>query len=339
MLDIQKTLWKPEIQWSKNKDTNVSTFRFWPLPAGMWHSIWNMVRRTLLSYTPWVSVTALNIKWVDHEYSAIDGLKETVLQIMLNFKDLKFKWEVQDRIEWVSKKFKWIGKYYVEDLDLPAGVEILTENAYLFEITDSKVELEVKYRLEKWYKYLSVDDLQEREKELLDSEEGVQVWNILIDNDFKIVKNVFYEVDEVISNFNGEYNDYVVINIEPISDKIDSKELLTFVWEVISSYTKMFIFDESYIDRDLLVELDDIEDNTKVDDSDLKDVRKVPIDSLPTLSERTRNALIKNKIEFVEDLEKKTRTELISLKWVGKKAVDEIQEALEKEWKQLWARK
>jgi len=76
----------------------------------------------------------------------------------------------------------------------------------------------------------------------------------------------------------------------------------------------MFIFDESYIDRDLLVELDDIEDNTKVDDSDLKDVRKVPIDSLPTLSERTRNALIKNKIEFVEDLEQKTRTELISLK-------------------------
>lgn len=338
-MDIQKFLWKPEIQWSKDKDTNISTFRFWPLPAGIWHSIWNMIRRTLLSYTPWVSVTALNIGWVTHEYTTIDWVKETVLQIMLNFKDLRFKWEVQDKIEWVSKKFKWIGKYYVEDLNLPAGVEILTEKAYLFEITDVKTEIDIKCRLEKWYRYLSIDELQKREKEFSESEEGIQVWNILIDNDFRLVKNIFYEVDEVISDFNGEYNDYVVINIETISDKIDSRELLTFVWEIISSYTKMFVFDESYIDQDLLTELDDIGDNVNIDDDELKDVRKTPIDSLPTLSERTRNALIKNNIEFVEDLEQKIRTELISLKWVGKKAVDEIQEALEKEWKQLWARR
>jgi DNA-directed RNA polymerase alpha subunit len=57
------------------------------------------------------------------------------------------------------------------------------------------------------------------------------------------------------------------------------------------------------------------------------------------LSERTRNALIKNKIEFVEDLEVKTKSELISLKWVGKKAIDEIQQALEKEGKQLWTKR
>lgn len=339
MLDIQKLLWKPQIQYSKSKNTNVSIFRFWPLPVGIWHTIWNMIRRTLLSYSQGCSITALNIKWVTHEYTSIDWVKETVLQIMLNFKDLRFKWEVQDKIEWVSKKFKWIGKYYVEDLDLPVGVEILTENSYLFEITDPKVQLEIKYRLEKWYRYLSIDELQKREKDLSESNDGSFVWNILIDNDFKVVKNVFYEVDEVISDFDGEYNDYVIINIETISDKIDAKELLTFVWEVISSYTKMFIFDESYIDKDLLTDVEDIENNPKVDENEIRNIRRTPIDSLPNLSERTRNALIKNKIEFVEDLEKRTRSELISLKWVGKKAVDEIQQALEKEWKQLGFRK
>ena len=71
----------------------------------------------------------------------------------------------------------------------------------------------------------------------------------------------------------------------------------------------------------------------------MKEVKKTPIDSLSWLSERTRNALIKNEIEFVEDLETRTRSELISLKWVGKKAVDEIQEALAKEGKQLWTKK
>ncbi len=339
MLDIQKFLWKPEIQWLKNEDTNVSSFKFWPLPAWLGHSIWNMIRRTLISYNPWIAVTALNIKWVSHEYSTVDGVKETMLQVMLNFKDLKFKWNVQDKIEWVSKKFKWVGKYYVEDLDLPAGIEVLTSWSYLFEITDPKLELEVSYRLEKWYKYLSINDLQKREKELSESEEGVQLWNMLIDNDFKVVKNVSYDVDEVISDFDWEYNDYVVINLETISDKVDAKEVLAFAWEAISSYTKMFVFDESYIDKDLFTEIDDIEDDNKLDNNEFKDVRKTPIDSLPTLSERTRNALIKNEIEFVEDLEMKTRTELISLKWVGKKAVDEIQESLEKEWKQLWAKK
>jgi hypothetical protein len=64
---------------------------------------------------------------------------------------------------------------------------------------------------------------------MAESEEGVQLGNLLIDNDFKVVKNVTYEVEEVISDFTGDYNDFVVIKIETISDKIDAKELLTFV--------------------------------------------------------------------------------------------------------------
>lgn len=339
MLDIQKFLWKPEIHWSKNEDSNVSSFRFWPLPAGIGHSIWNLMRRTLLAYTPWIAITAINIKGIDHEYSSIDWVKETILQLMLNFKDLKFEWNLHDKTEWMTKKFSWIWKYYVEDLDLPAGVELLTDELYLFEITDPKTELEISYRLEKWYKYQSIDDLKKREKELSDSWEGVQLWNILIDNSFGVIKNVSYDVEEVISDFNWDYNDYLTMNIEAVSDKVDPKEILTFAWEVISSYTRMFVFDESYIDTSLLVDSEDIQTQFKEDNSEFKDVKKTPIDSLPSLSERTRNALIKNEIEFVEDLEKRTKTELISLKWVGKKAVDEIQDALEKEWKQLWAKK
>ena len=336
MLDIQNFLWKPQIEYSK--EDNTSIFKFWPLPGGLGHSIWNMVRRTLIAYTPAISVTAINIKWVSHEYSPVEWVKETALQIMLNFKELKFKWDLAERVEWRTKKFKGIGKYTVEDLDLPAWVEILTDGVYLFEITDPKTTLEVSYRLEKWYKYLSIEELQKREKEKAESEEGVQLWNLLIDNDFKVVKNVTYEVEEIISDFNGDYNDFVVIKIEPISEKIDPKELLTFVWEVVSSYTRMFIFDESYIDKSLLTDLDSISD-VSTDDTELKEVKKTPIDSLSGLSERTRNALIKNEIEFVEDLETRTRSELISLKWVGKKAVDEIQEALAKEWKQLGSKK
>jgi DNA-directed RNA polymerase subunit alpha len=291
-----------------------------------------MLRRTLLSYTPAISVTGLNIKGVNHEYSTIDGVKESVLQIMLNFKDLKFIGDLPERTQWISKKFKGVGKYYVEDLDLPAWVEILTEKSYLFEITDPKVELELSYRLEKWYRYLSLEELKNREKQ--ESEEGTNIGTLLIDNDFKVVKNVTYRVEEVIENFSWEYNDYVEIVIEPISPKVDPKQLLSFAWEVVSSYTKMFVFDESYVDTSLLTDLSELEEETN-EESELVEVKKTPIDSLTWLSERTRNALIKNNIEFVEDLEKKTKAELVSLKWVGKKAVDEIQQALEREGKTL----
>jgi DNA-directed RNA polymerase alpha subunit len=70
----------------------------------------------------------------------------------------------------------------------------------------------------------------------------------------------------------------------------------------------------------------------------MEEVKKTPIDALVGLSERTRNALIKNWIEYVEELEKVTKSELLSMKGVGRKAIDEIEVALEREWKKLGSR-
>ena len=335
MLDVQKFLGKPQIEVSK-KD-NVTNFRFWPIPAGLWHSIWNMIRRTLLAYNPAVSVTGLKIKDVPHEYTTIDGVKESVLQIMLNFKDLRFKWDLPENPTWFTQTFKGIWKYYVEDLKLPAGIEILTDKAYLFEITDPNTELVISIRLEKWYRYISLEELKKREKKLSENDmEWKDIDMLLIDNDFKVVKNVSYNVEEIMSDFSSEPSDYINIKVEPISDKVDPKDLVSFAGEIVTSYSKFFVFPESYVDGSLFVDEDEIS-NVANEEVEIKEVKKTPIDSLTWLSERTRNALIKNKIEFVEDLEKTTRSELLSLKWVGKKAVDEIQEALEREWKQLWS--
>jgi hypothetical protein len=55
---------------------------------------------------------------------------------------------------------------------------------------------------------------------------------------------------------------------------------MSFVGEIISSYTKVFVFEDSYIDRDLLVDYDELEEEIKKDDSELKEVKKTPIDSL-----------------------------------------------------------
>ena len=82
-------------------------------------------------------------------------------------------------------------------------------------------------------------------------------------------------------------------------------QIVMFAGEVLSSYAKLFVFDDVYIDRSVLVEYEDL----KVEKEKLPEetnIKTMPIDALP-LSERTRNALIKNNILYVEDLEKKKK--------------------------------
>ena len=323
MLDIQKLLTKPNI--IHKMEGNLWEFEIGPFPSGLWHSIGNIVRRTILAYSPSICVTGMKIDGVEHEYSVTEWIKESIINIMLNFKNIRINGDIEEewRQIWIEQEFKGVGKYYWKDLKLPGGLELLTDDQYLFEITDPKKSLKVNVRLEKGYGYYSIDFLKKREKE----EEGTDVGLLYIDNSFKCVNYVTYEVEEVLTDFIGGSKDKVILKIETISDKISPKDLLSFVAEVLISYMKVFIYEDSYIDRDLFVEYEEMEWIDFNSKEPTKEIQKTPIDILP-LSERTRNALIKNSIMFVEDLQKKTKNELLSLKGVWRKAVDEIDTSL-----------
>lgn len=321
MLDIQKYIWKPKILVTQIDD-KTSKFEVQYLPRGFGNTLWNSLRRSILGYDIWWSVTWLKIKWAPHEYHIIDWVKESVLNIMLNFKKLRFKInENVEKVQWISQRFKWIGQYEVKDLKLPSWVEVLSDDVYLFEITDSSTELVVDFRLEKWYWYYNMEFLRKRENEEWSTDIGL----FLIDNDFKLVDYVKYDVEEVIDDFTWWTKDKLNIEIKTISPKILPQELLTFAWEVVSSYARLFVFDEAYLDKSVLVDYSEL-DESKERVTQME-VKTMPIDALP-LSERTRNALIKNNILYVEDLEKKRKTELLTMKWVWRKAVDEITQAL-----------
>ncbi len=103
----------------------------------------------------------MKIKGVPHEYHVIDGVKESVIDMMLNFKKLRFK--IDENIEkqqWIPLRFKGVGVYTAADLKIPAGVELLNDDTYLFEITDSGTEIFSEVRLEKGYGYYTVDFLR-----------------------------------------------------------------------------------------------------------------------------------------------------------------------------------
>lgn len=322
MLDIQKFIGTPKIIVSE-EDNNVTKFELNYLPRWFWHTLWNALRRIILSYSVWWAVTWLKIKWVPHEYHVIDWVKEDVISIMLNFKKLRFKFDPSiESIQWVPQRFKWIGKYDSKFLKLPTWIELLSSDEYLFEITDPALELNIDLRIEKWYKYYSVEFLRNRDIE----EENSDVNTLVIDNEFKLVDYIKYDVEEVIDDFTWWTKDSLKLEIWSLFDWVSAKEMVMFAGEVLASYAKLFIFDDVYIDRSVLLEYNELNFEKELLPEEMN-IKTMPIDALP-LSERTRNALIKNSVLYVEDLEKKKKGELLLMKGVGRKAIDEITQSL-----------
>lgn len=321
MLDIQKYIWMPKIIFEE-VDTNVTRYVIQNLPRWFGQSLGNAMRRILLWYSYAGAVTALKIKWISHEYSVLAGVKESVIDIILNLKELRYRpSEHQDKMFWIDQKFNKPGKYYAKDLRLADDIEILNPNLYLFEITDASSPLLLDMRFEKWYGYYSIEYLRSRENKL----DAMDANIILIDNDFQVVEYVKYDVKEQIDDFIWWNKDILTLEIKSLSPAITPKELLMFAWEVLSHYAQLFVFDDVYIDKSAFIEDESILGRWLTEEE--MNIKTMPIDALP-LSERTRNALIKNDILYVEDLEKKRRVDLQTMKWVGKKAVDEIIESL-----------
>lgn len=323
MLDIQKLIGTPKIIVSEMNGTT-STFEIQNLPRWFWHTLWNALRRIVLGYNVGGAITGIKIKGVPHEYHVIDGVRESVIDMMLNFKKLRFV--IDESVEtqqWISQKFSKSGVYTSADLKLPSWVDVLDKDVYLFEITDPSTEVACDIRVEKWYGYYSIDYLRGRDQKD-DSHNDVAI--LLIDNDFSIVDYVKYSVQEVIEDFSGTTKDTVIIEVASRYVDMSPKQILMFAGEVLASYAKLFIFDTAYIDRSVLVEYNDLQaDMDRLPEE--TNIRTMPIDALP-LSERTRNALIKNNILYVEDLEKKKKGELLLMKGVGRKAIDEINSSL-----------
>jgi len=329
MLDIQKFIWAPKVVTSEI-DELTTRFELQYLPRGFWHTLWNAMRRIILWYNVAGSITGVKIKWAPHEYHVVDGIKESVIDMLLNIKKLRFK--IDENIEdltWVSQRISWVGIYDASALKLTAGIELLNPEAYLFEITDPSLELNFELRIERWYWYYSVDFLRNRDKNNPDEDVNV----LLIDNDFKIVEYVKYEVEEIIEDFTWWTKDSLIIDIKSRHKEFTAKEIIMFAGEVLASYAKLFIFDDIYIDKSVLIEYEELETEKDKLQEEIN-IKTMPIDALP-LSERTRNALIKNNILYVEDLEKKKKWELLLMKGVGRKAIEEINKSLANIWKSL----
>lgn len=321
---IHKKTWAPKIS-KKDISENSSCFTVFPLPRWYWVTIWNSLRRVLLSSIPWAKVTWVKVSWVNHEYSTLPWIKDSVIDIILNLKSLVIK-KVDNWVEWLSLSVSSSGKVTAKDIKKVAWIEILNPDLYITEIDKDWLELNIDIRVEKSVWYVTVEELKERE-------EDVDV--LLIDTNFSPVLNVQYNV------LNTRYED--VDNLDSLeitvttSSAISPIDAIRFSWDMIASYFWLFNEDSLQIEWEFISDIKDIIKKEKEEvKEELEKETYTPIEIM-WLSPRTLNALINWNILSIEQLVKCTETKLSSIKWFGKKAMVEIRLSLnERDLKLLW---
>ena len=312
---IHELIWVPKIS-QKDNESNVSSFEVWPLPRGYGVTVWNSLRRVLLSSLPGTKITWVKIKWVSHEYSTLPGIKDSMFDIILNLKDLILD-KKEEGVEWIklNKKKAWV--VLASDIKLPWGIEILNKDLYITEIDKDWLEIDLNIRVEKNVGYKSIEDLKV-------GEEDPNV--ILVDANFSPVTNVKYFVEKTrswdISNL-----EKLIIEISTNSS-IAPVDALKFSSDMLKSY--FWLFNEEWLQvwwnfiSDVRTLLKKEKEEIKVE---LEKETYTPIEIMG-LSPRTLNALINWSVLSVEQLTKCTETKLSSIKWFWKKAMTEIRSAL-----------
>ena len=272
------------------------------LYPGYGYTLGNALRRMLLSSIPGSTITSVRVKGVPHEFSTIEGMKEDVLIMVLNMKKIRFSIDTGETSQTIKLKKKGKGKIHASDFDIPSQVSIANKDSYLCELTADSAELDIEAVVEKGIGFRSREDDKEKK----------QVGVILLDAAFSPVKRSYYEIEDMRVGNRTDFN-RLKIFLETDGTIKPEEALKKAIQTMITQLEAMVGFQKS----------DDKEEIKQAE----KDTKKLKLEELD-ISASTKNTLIKNGIESVEDLVKKGKDDVAAIKGIGEKAVSEITNAL-----------
>lgn len=312
---LHNTIGVPKITQNRS-DEHTAVFTMSPLPRGYGITLANSLRRVALSSIPGTKVTGIKVKGVSHEYSTLPGIKDSVVDLMLNL-----KWLVLDTnhtgIQWIKLSKNKAGKVSAADISLPSGIKILNPDMYITEIDQDKLELDIEIRIERSVGYMSVDDLKQKEDDI----------NILlIDANFSPVLNVNYDI--------GTTRVGDVTNLDAMEMTITTNGVMSpgdvfkFSGAMLASYFGLLNEEALQVGGQFIWNVKDLLNKEKEEvKEELEKESYTPIEIMG-LSPRTLNALINGNILSIEQLTKCTETKLSSIKGFWKKAMTEIRSSL-----------
>lgn len=198
------------------KEENKAVFEVEALYPGYGATVGNSLRRVLFSSLEGAAVTQMKIRGVPHEFSTIPGILEDVILIMLNVKQLRFKF-FSEEPQKATLKVKGEKEVKGSDFKLPSQIELVNKNCHIATITEKSAELEMEIQVEKGIGY-SPRDSRKQEK--------LEVGAIAIDAIFTPVKRVSYRVENMRV---GDRTDYDRLFLEIETDGTISPESAFFM--------------------------------------------------------------------------------------------------------------
>ena len=132
-------------------------FSIEPLEQGYGQTLGNSLRRVLLASLPGSSISSVKITGVKHQFSTLEGMKEDVVEFIMNLKKVRLTIEGSEAVTMKISK-KGSGEVLAGDIDVPSGVTIVNPDIVLATLADKKAELEVELTADKGYGYVSADE-------------------------------------------------------------------------------------------------------------------------------------------------------------------------------------
>ena len=290
-----------------DEEANYAKFECQPLERGFGMTIGNSLRRVLLSSLPGAAITGVKIEGIQHEFMTIPNVVETVMEVLLNLKSVRFNMHV-DEPKTLKLTFKGKGEILAADIKTDGDIEVLNKNLHI--ATASKgVNLNMELIVEKGRGYNSIE---------ANKKENADINLLTIDSIFTPVKKVNYTVETTRV---GKRVDFDKLIIEIWTDgSIKPEAALSLASRITNDHLALFInlSEEGQSTQVMLEKEEPEEENEKYN---------IKIEELG-LTNRSTNSLRLQKIETLADLLKFTEDEVSKFRNLGEKSLTEIKEKI-----------
>ncbi len=278
-----------------------------PLERGYGITLGNSLRRVLLSSLPGYAITSIKIDGVLHEFSTVPGVKEDVTEMVLNFKDVILKIHSgEDKVAYINE----VGPCELKagDIKTDSDVEILNPDLHIATLEEG-AHLNIELTLGRGRGWVTSD----RNKQLMQPAIGV----IAIDSIYTPVLKVNFTVDDTRV---GQITDYDKLSLEVWTDgTISATEAVSLGAKILNEHLNLFIdLSEETYDTEIMVEKND---NSK------EKVLEMTIEEFD-LSVRSFNCLKRAGINTVDDLISKSEDDMMKVRNLGRKSLEEVQAKL-----------
>ena len=301
MMEIER----PKIDTaSLSADGRYGKFVVEPLERGFGTTLGNSLRRVLLSSLPGVAVTSIKIDGVVHEFSTIDGVKEDVTEIVLNVKGITAKL-YSDTPKTVRIEASGEGEVTAGSIQQDADIEILNPDWHIATLAEN-AKLIMELTFDKGRGYVP----SERNKQ---NAEQASLGALPVDSIYTPVLKVNYTVENTRV---GQITDYDKLTLEVWTDgTISAQEAVSFAARILTEHLNLFVtLSQEAMSAEIMVEKDD---------KGKEKALEMTIEELD-LSVRSFNCLKRASINTVEDLINKSEDEMMKVRNLGRKSLEEV---------------